>query len=284
MAREVLTIIGVGGMGAAIARRVGSGREVVLADRNPQILDAVAARMAEDGFRVARHVVDVTDASSVAELAGAAADRGPVTAVVHTAGVSPTAASVAAILRVDLMGTAHVLDAFGEVIAPNGAGVITASMAGTILGSGLAADDENLLAATPTTDLLDIAPVAELLDADHDDVGNRSLVYGIAKRGNQLRVRGAASQWGARGARINSISPGVISTGMGQAELADPATGTTVAAMIAGSPAARVGTVEDIAAIVEFLLSRAAGFITGTDVLIDGGTVASLTPRLSTSA
>jgi NAD(P)-dependent dehydrogenase (short-subunit alcohol dehydrogenase family) len=276
MIREVLVVIGAGGMGAAIARRLGSGRRLVLADCDPDALRTVAEAMVDDGLDVAAHVVDVTDLSSVTAVANAAADRGPVVAVAHTAGVSPARASVSDILRVDLLGTAHVLDVFGDVIAPHGAGVVIASMAGTILGGGLSNEDANLLAATPAEALLDVPAIRGLLNADGDTADTRSMAYGIAKRGNQLRVQAAASRWGARGARINSISPGVISTAMGRAELADPATGEMVSAMIAGSPTGRVGTVGDIAAIAEFLLSIGAGFITGTDVLADGGVVASM--------
>lgn len=285
MVREVVAVIGAGGMGATIARRVGVGRDVVLADSDPTALHAVADAMTDDGFAVEAHLVDVTDPSSVTSLAETAARRGPVTAVVHTAGVSPTGASVKAILCVDLVGTAHVLDAFGAVVGPCGAGVVIASMAGTILASALSAEDETLLTVTPAADLLGIPSVQALLDGAQDDAGQRSLAYGIAKRANQLRVRASAGRWGERGARINSISPGVIATAMGRAELADPATGQMVTAMIAGSPAQRVGTTTDIAAISEFLLSPAAGLITGTDVLADGGVVASiLTPQLTAPA
>lgn len=280
MIRDVLAVIGSGGMGAAIARRLGSGRDIVLADCDAQTLKAVTDALADDGFSVSSHVVDVTDAASVLDLASVAAGRGPVTALVHTAGVSPASASVSAILQVDLLGTAHVLDAFGDVVAAQGAGVIIASMAGTIFASSLSTDDEKLMASTPTAALLGVPVISALLDGA-DNAQHRSAAYGIAKRGNQLRVSAAASRWGARGARINSISPGVISTAMGRAELADPATGRMVAAMVAGCPSGRVGTVGDIAAIAEFMLSPSAGFITGTDVLADGGAVASmLIPQL----
>jgi NAD(P)-dependent dehydrogenase (short-subunit alcohol dehydrogenase family) len=276
MIREVLVVIGAGGMGAAIARRLGSGRRLVLADCDPDALRTVAEAMVDDGLDVVADIVDVTDPSSVTAVASAAADRGPVVAVAHTAGVSPARASVSDILRVDLLGTANVLDAFGDVIAPHGAGVVIASMAGTILGGGLRNEDANLLAATPAEALLDVPAIRALLNSDGDTADSRSMAYGTAKRGNQLRVQAAASRWGARGARINSISPGVISTAMGRAELADPATGEMVSALISSSPAGRVGTVGDVAAIAEFLLSTGAGFITGTDVLADGGVVASM--------
>jgi NAD(P)-dependent dehydrogenase (short-subunit alcohol dehydrogenase family) len=276
MIREVLAVIGAGGMGAAIARRLGSGRRVVLADCDPDGLRTLANALVDDGFEVVVHVVDVTDASAVTDMANATADCGPVVAVVHTAGVSPARASVGDILRVDLLGTAHVLDAFGDVIAPHGAGVVIASMAGTILGGGLSNEDANLLASTTADALLDVPAIRALLNSDGDTADSRRMAYGIAKRGNQLRVQAAASRWGVRGARINSISPGVISTAMGRAELADSATGEAISAMISSSPARRVGTVGDIAAIAEFLLSTGAGFITGTDVLADGGVVASM--------
>jgi NAD(P)-dependent dehydrogenase (short-subunit alcohol dehydrogenase family) len=280
MIREILVVIGTGGMGATIARRAGIGRRVVLADRDPDALQAVVETMAAEGFDVSPCVVDVTDSSSVTELAAQAFRSGPVTAVVHTAGVSPTHASVEAIVRVDLLGTAHVLDAFADVMAAYGSGVITASMAGTIFAGGLSAEYEHQLASTPASELLETPVVRALLDAG-DSPDARSTAYGIAKRGNQLRVRAAASRWGARGARVNSIGPGVISTAMGRAELADPATGDMVSGMVVSSPAGRVGTAADISAVAEFLLSNAAGFVTGTDLLVDGGVCAAmLTPQL----
>lgn len=277
MVREVLVVIGAGGMGSAIARRLGPGRHLLLADRDAATLHALADPLRDEGYVVATRELDVTARASVAGLAELAAQAGPVTGVVHTAGVSPTQASVTDIFNVDLLGTALVVEEFGRVVAPNGAGVVIASMAGTILGDGLGADTATELTHRAPEELLDIAAVADLLNADTFEPANRSLAYAIAKRGNQLRVRGAASHWGQRGARINSISPGVISTAMGRAEIADPGTGEIVAAMIAGSPAQRVGTSVDVAAVTDFLLGHGASYITGTDVLIDGGVVAAMT-------
>lgn len=276
MVDEVVVVIGAGGMGAAIARRLGPGRQFLLADRDAAAVDSVATAMRDEGYNVTPRILDVTDAASVAAIAEDAADLGAVTNVVHTAGVSPTQASVANIFRVDLLGTAHVLDSFGDVVAPRGGGVVVASMAGTIFGSVLSTEDEALLAGAPSADLLGVPVVRALIEDAADSADNRSMAYGIAKRANQLRVQATASRWGARGARLNSISPGVISTPMGRAELADPTTGAGIGAMIANSPTGRVGTVGDIAAIAEFLLSAAAGYITGTDVLADGGVVASM--------
>ena len=280
MVREVVTVIGAGGMGLAIARRMGAGRRLVLGDCDADRVNAAADLLTEDGFDVEACVVDVANAESVGIVACMSADLGAVAALVHTAGVSPADASVPAILQVDLLGTAHVLDAFGGVVAAGGAGVVIASMAGTIFSSSLSGEDENRLASTAAVELLGIPSIKSLLDGDPDDAGNRSIAYGIAKRGNQLRVRAEAARWGARGARLNSISPGVISTSMGRAELADPSAGGMITSMVEGSPVGRVGTVDDIAAVTEFLTSRAAGFITGTDVLADGGVVAAmLTPQ-----
>jgi NAD(P)-dependent dehydrogenase (short-subunit alcohol dehydrogenase family) len=194
-----------------------------------------------------------------------------VTAVVHTAGVSPVQASVDAIMRVDLLGTALMLDAFGDVIGHGGAGVFISSMAGTM--AALDPDFEVRLATTPTGQLL---ALAELSAGAISDSGT---AYAIAKRANQVRVRAASLSWGRRGARVNSISPGVISTPMGAAELDGPH-GEIMRAMIAASGTGRIGTPEDIAGAAIFLIGSDAGFITGTDLLVDGGVIASvLTPR-----
>lgn len=215
---SVLAVVGVGGMGEAIARRSGSGRTVVLADFNEATLERVAASLRGDGFDVHTNVTDVSDAAAVAALAEFAASLGPVTAVAHTAGLSPTQAPTGAILRVDLLGVAVSLEEFAKVIAPGAA-------------------------------------------------------YSIAKRGNQVRVQAASKAWGARGARINSISPGVISTPMGQEELAGES-GAGMRVMVEGSGTGRLGTPNDIANATAFLLSDEASFVTGTDLLVDGGTVA----------
>jgi NAD(P)-dependent dehydrogenase (short-subunit alcohol dehydrogenase family) len=262
-----IVITGAGGMGTAVARRSGAGSTVVLADVNEAALEAEASSLRANGFDVATQVVDVGDPASVRSLAGAAADRGAVTAVVHTAGLSPVQASVEAVLRVDLLGTALVLDAFAEVIAPGGAGVFIASMAGAM--AGLDADLEQRLATTPTADLLSLPELGP------DQLDNAGFAYAIAKRANQVRVRAAARSWGRRGARVNTISPGVISTAMGQSELDGPA-GEIMRAMVAGSATGRLGTPDDIAAAADFLLGPHASFITGVDLLVDGGVVASV--------
>ena len=265
--RGVIVVTGAGGMGSAIARRIGTGSTVVLADFNQQLLEAEARNLVQTGYDVVSPAVDVSDKDSVDALAREAADRGPVTAVVHTAGLSPVQAPVDAILRVDLLGAALMLDAFGAVVSTGGAGVFISSMAGTM--TPLPPDVEFRLATTPTDQLLDLA------DLGPDAVPDSATAYGVAKRANQVRVRAASIAWGRRGARVNSISPGIISTPMGASELEGPS-GDMMRVMIAGSGTGRIGTPEDIAGVVDFLLGRDAGFITGTDLLVDGGVVASL--------
>lgn len=264
---DVLVVIGVGGMGEAIARRLGSGRQVVLADFDEATLGRVAGALTDDGYQVHPKSVDVSRRDSVAALAEYAASLGPVTAVAHTAGLSPTQASAAAILAVDLVGVAFFLDEFAKVIAPGGAGVVIASMAGSLTTGHLPAEAETALATTPAAELLTLPLVTSLAEP--------GAAYAVSKRANQVRVQAASLAWGARGARVNSISPGVISTAMGRQELAGES-GAGMRAMIAASGTKRQGSAGDIAAATAFLLGPDATFITGTDLLVDGGVVAAV--------
>jgi NAD(P)-dependent dehydrogenase (short-subunit alcohol dehydrogenase family) len=274
--RDVAVVVGVGGMGQAVARRLGPGRCVVLADVAPDLLDRVTKTLTGEGHEVIPVVTDVSDAEAVARLASTASTRGPVRVVVHTAGVSPVQASAESIVKVDLLGVAFTLEEFAPVVAPGGAGVVIASMAG-YMGPAIAPEEEAQLALTPAREL---AALAALQPARHPDPG---LAYAYAKRANHIRVRAASVEWGRRGARVNSISPGVISTSMGQAELAG-ATGSFMRAMVAGSGTARIGTADDIAAAVEFLVGPAASFVTGTDLLVDGGVIGAMTTGQISSA
>ncbi|WP_152348970.1 SDR family oxidoreductase [Brevibacterium sp. CFH 10365] len=264
---ETAVIIGVGGMGEAIARRVGSGRDVLLADSNPAALDRIATALSDDGYSVTTQRVDVSDRDSVIELAGRAGSLGSVAHVAHTAGLSPEQADVAAVLDVDLISVANSLDEFGAVIAPGGSGVVISSMAGWLVAGRMSAEEETALALTPTAELLSLPMLRGLSDS--------GAAYGIAKRANQLRVSAASPIWGRRGGRINSISPGVISTPMGQQELSGES-GEAMRAMIDGSGTGRIGTPSDIAAAAAFLLGPETSFITGADLLVDGGVVGSV--------
>lgn len=263
----VFVVIGTGGMGLAIARRCGSGHALLLADVDEPQLARSRSTLADEGHDVTSVVVDVTDATSVRQLADTAAALGRVGALVHTAGVSPVQAPAKLVLAVDLVGAALVLEAFGDVMADGGAGVVISSMAGHLVPP-LPAEDVTALVATPANDLRALACV----EAAAVDPG---LAYAFAKAAITVRVRAAATPWGRAGARINAISPGVISTSMGQMELGGPS-GEFMRLMVDSSGTGRLGTPDDIAAAAEFLLSDRAAFITGTDLLVDGGVVAAV--------
>ena len=264
--KEVLVVVGTGGMGLSTARRVGAGRVIMLADINQIGLEAAANALSADGHQVMTQQVDVTSRASVAAAADVAASSGRVTAVVHTAGLSPQQASADAVLAVDLLGVALTLDEFGRVIEPGGAGVVIASMAAHMYPA-LDPDVQRQLAETPTDELLSLDACSAITDSRQ--------AYPFAKRANQIRVAAAASAWGLRGARINCISPGVISTAMGRLELSGES-GGLMQAMVDNAGMRRIGTPDDIAAAAEFLLGPAAGFITGVDLLVDGGVMAAI--------
>lgn len=263
----LVVVTGAGGMGLAIARRLGVGRRVLLADVSVDALEACERSLTEDGFDVTTCTVDVGDPESVENLATRARELGGFTYLVHTAGVSPVQASSAQIMRVDVAGTALLLAAFAADARPGCVAVCIASMAGTMF------DVPPDVAAAMAT-----APVAELLALPELDPSTvePGVAYGLAKRANQLRVRAEAVAWGAKGGRVVSISPGVIQTPMGREELDGPV-GDIMRDMVSGSPTARFGTPWDIAAAVAFLVSPDASFITGTDLLVDGGVIASMT-------
>ena len=266
MTASVVVVIGVGGMGEAIARRQGPGRKVILADFNEQTLESLTSRLVTDGYDVAAHRVDVGSAESVQALAQVAASAGPVTQLAHTAGLSPVQATAEAILRVDLYGVALVLDTFADVIAPNGAGVVIASMSGHMIPD-VPPDQQKELATLPADQLLALPAVQALT--------HPGLAYALAKQANRFRVRAESIKWGERGARLNSVSPGIISTPQGRLEL-ESEHGEHMRGWIDASGTHRVGTPSDIAHAVAFLLGPESSFITGTDLLVDGGVVASL--------
>jgi NAD(P)-dependent dehydrogenase (short-subunit alcohol dehydrogenase family) len=268
MTTQVVVVIGLGGMGEAIARRQGPGHKLLLADFNEEALESVASSLDSDGYDVSALRVDIGSPDQVDALAQSAASAGPVTQVVHTAGVSPTQASVAEILRVDLYGAAMVMRLFGEIIEPGGAGVVIASMASHMIGD-LPADQQQDLANAPADRLL------ELPFLQPDRVQNTGHAYSLAKYANRLRVMAESIRWGRRGARLNSISPGIIATPMGRQELGGES-GQFMQTMIDASGTGRIGTPVDIGHAVAFLVGPESSFITGTDLLVDGGVVAAV--------
>lgn len=268
MTKEVVVVIGAGGIGLAIARRQGFGKTVLLADFNEKTLSTAAQDMRNASYAVETHPVDVSSRESVQALARAAAALGNVVQVINTAGVSPNMASVDQILKVDLYGSALVFDEFENVIAPGGAALVISSMAGHMMPA-LPPEQDQALAHTPTEELLDLP----FLQAGA--VPNSLVAYMIAKRANHLRVQASAISWGERGARVNSISPGIIVTPLAQHEL-NSDIGDMYRTMVAASPAKRMAPPEEIAISAAFLLGPDAGFITGSDLLIDGGVIAAM--------
>jgi NAD(P)-dependent dehydrogenase (short-subunit alcohol dehydrogenase family) len=262
---DVVVITGAGGMGRAVARRLGSGRTLVLADSSEAQLASATDELRRDGYTVEGVRTDVSARDDVAALARAA-NIGMLRSVVHTAGVSPVDATPEQIIAVDVIGTARVLDEFEPYVQPGTVAVCIASMAGSM--TDLPRELLGRLATTPTDELHALAE----LDPASMEPGS---AYGLAKRANQVRVEAASVTWGRRGGRVVSISPGVIATEMGQAELSGPF-GAVMRSMIEMSACKRLGTADDIAATVEFLASPAASFITGTDVRVDGGVVAAI--------
>lgn len=264
---QVTVLIGAGSIGLAIARRVSAGRHVLVADLHQKNADAVAKTLEEAGFETTTAVVDVSSRASVHALAAQAQALGDVLRVVHAAGVSPSQAPPAAILHVDLLGTALVLEEFGNVIAADGSAVVIASQSGHRLGA-LTAEENRLLATTPTDELLALP----MLQADQ--VTDSLHAYQLAKRGNALRVMAEAVRWAKRGARVNTISPGIIITPLAKDELTGPR-GEGYRRMLSMSPAGRAGTPDEVANVAALLMGADGAFITGSDFLMDGGVTAS---------
>ncbi|MEN6333891.1 MAG: SDR family oxidoreductase [Phycisphaerales bacterium] len=264
--RNVVVVIGSGQIGQAIARRVGVGKHVLLADMRPDNAHAAAEVLGNAGYEVSVATVDASSREAVQALVKTATGLGDVTGLIHVAGVSPTQASPATILKVDLYGTALVLEEFGHVIARGGAGVVIASQSGHRLPP-LTVEQNKALATTPVEELLGLSFLQP------DQVTDSLHAYQIAKRGNSLRVMAEAVRWGKRGARVNTISPGIIITPLTKDELAGPR-GEGYRRMIEVSEAGRAGTPDEVGAVGALLMGSDGGFITGSDILMDGGVTA----------
>ena len=265
--QEGVVVIGAGLIGQAIARRVGIGKRVVLADRSEANANAAANVMSNAGYDVSVAVVDVSSREAVHSLVEKETERGDITGLIHAAGVSPSQASVETILHVDLYGTALVLEEFGNVIARGGSGVVISSQSGHRLPA-LTIEQNKALAVTPVESLL------KLPFLQPDQVKDSLHAYQLSKRANSLRVMAEAVRWGKRGARINTISPGIIMTPLAKDELTGPR-GEGYRRMIEGSVAKRAGTPDEVGAVGALLMGPDGGFITGSDFLMDGGVTAS---------
>jgi NAD(P)-dependent dehydrogenase (short-subunit alcohol dehydrogenase family) len=263
---NVIVVIGAGQIGQAIARRVGIGKHVVLADRSQANASAAAEVMVNAVYEVSVATVDVTSRETVLALVGTATAIGDIDGLIHAAGVSPSQASVETILQVDLYGAAVVIEEFGKVMARGGSGVVISSQSGHRLPA-LTTEQNKALATTPTEELLSL-PFLQ-----REQVKDSLHAYQLSKRGNSLRVMAEAVRWGQRGARINTISPGIVMTPLAKDELAGPR-GAGYRRMIERSVAKRAGTPDEVGAVGALLMGPDGGFITGSDFLMDGGVTA----------
>lgn len=265
--KDVIILTGAGQLGMAIARRIGSGKKIVIGDKSIENANTISKTMNEAGFDTVPVAMDLASRESIRELIALAQNYGEISGLINAAGLSPSQASAEAILKVDLYGTAVLLEEVGKVIKPGGTGVTISSQSGHRMAALSAVVDEQL-ATTPTDELLalEVLQPANIKDTLH--------AYQMAKRCNVKRVMAQAITWGARGARINSISPGIVVTPLALDEFNGPR-GDFYKNMFAQCPAGRPGTADEIANVAELLMSEKGAFITGADILIDGGATAS---------
>ena len=266
--KEVVALLGAGSMGMAIAERVAQNRTVLLGDISEKALETAREKLEYSGYSVETMRVDASDKDSIYAFASRAKELGPVKYYIHTAGASPNQTNPQHMIKLDLIGSAYALDAFGEVMAKDGAGILISSQTGYMLPQPLTNEEEYALTMTPA-DELELLPMLQ-----PNVIVNSGIAYIMSKRANQLRVRKAAIDWGKRGARINTISPGVVVTPLAYDEFR--AAGEGYQKMIEASAMHRVGNPAEIANAAQFLLSDQASFITGTDLLVDGGTIAAI--------
>ncbi len=265
--KPVIALLGSGAMGTAIVRRIAANKTILLGDISEKNLEKTARDLMYSGYDVHTQIVNALDPASVEAFAQKAASLGRVMYFIDTAGASPNQTSPEHIVALDLVATSYAIDIFGKVIERGGAGLVVSSQTDHMMN--FTPEVEAQLAMTPTDEL------AELDFVKKDAVANPGIAYIASKRANHLRVRtAAATTWGDRGARINTISPGIIVTPLAYDEF--KAAGEGYQKMIDASPMKRVGTIDEIASAGAFLLSDEAAFITGTDLLIDGGVIAAM--------
>lgn len=265
--KEVMILAGAGQIGMAIARRMGYGKKIVIGDKKLENAKAIEKVMTDTGFDVLAMEMDISSRESIKELIAKAQKYGEITMLINAAGVSPSQASVETILRVDLYGTAVLLEEVGKVIKAGGVGVTISSQSGHRMPALTPKEDEQL-AITPTEELLNLSILRP------ENIKDTLHAYQIAKRCNEKRVMAEAVKWGEKGARINSISPGIVVTPLAIDEFHGPR-GDFYKNMFAKCPAGRPGTADEIANVAELLMSDKGAFITGSDFLIDGGATAS---------
>ncbi|WP_182103237.1 SDR family oxidoreductase [Niallia taxi] len=265
--KEVVLWTGAGQIGMAIARRIGYGKKIIVGDKNLDNAEAITKIMTEAGFDVVPVETDISSRESILNLIGEGQRFGEVTALINAAGVSPSQASIETILKVDLYGTAVLLEEVGHVIASGGVGITISSQSGHRMPQ-LGNEVDEQLATTPTEELLSL----EVLRPEN--IKDTLHAYQMAKRCNVKRVMFESIRWGEKDARINSISPGIIVTPLALDEFIGPR-GEFYKNMFAKSPAGRPGTADEVANLAELLMVSKGAFITGSDFLIDGGATAS---------
>lgn len=264
---DVVVLTGAGQIGMAIARRMSYGKKMIVADKQKKNAKLIAKTLIEAGFDAEATIVDISSRTSIQALLAKAQKYGEISTLINAAGVSPSQASIETILKIDLYGTAVLLEEVGKVIKPNGVGVTISSQSGYRMPA-LTTEEDYFLATTPTEELL------SLTFLQPKNLENSLHAYQMAKRGNVKRVMSEAVKWGENGARINSISPGIIVTPLALDEF-NGERGDFYKNMFAKSPAGRPGTADEVANVAELLMSQQGAFITGSDILIDGGATAS---------
>ncbi|QPJ84908.1 SDR family oxidoreductase [Sarcina sp. JB2] len=265
--KDVMILVGAGQIGMAIARRVGYGKKIVIGDKKIENANDIAKIMNDAGYDVYAMEMDLSSRESILNIIAKAKEYGDITMLVNAAGVSPSQASIETILKVDLYGTAVLLEEVGKVIAKGGVGVTISSQSGWRIPQ-LTQEEDFLLATTPTEDLLNL----EILN--EKNIKDTLHAYQMAKRCNEKRVMAEAVKWGERGARINDIAPGIIVTPLAIDEFNGPR-GDFYKNMFAKCPAGRPGTADEVANVAELLMSDKGAFITGSTFLIDGGATSS---------
>ena len=267
MKQQVMLWAGAGQIGMAIARRMGYGKKILVGDKNLENAQSIAKIMNDVGYDVTPVEMDLSSRASIQKMIAQAQRMGEITMMVNAAGVSPSQAPIQAILKVDIYGTAVLLEEVGKVIAPGGVGVTISSQSGHRMPA-LTPEEDERLACTPAEHLLEL-PLLQ-----PENIRDTLHAYQLAKRCNEKRVMAESVKWGERGARINSISPGIIVTPLAIDEFKGPR-GDFYKNMFAKCPAGRPGTANEVANVAELLMGDKGAFITGADFLIDGGATAS---------
>ena len=265
--KDVMIVTGAGQISMAIARRIGYGKKIIMGDKRIENAKTIAEVMNNAGFDVVPFEMDLSSRESIFNMIDEAKKYGPITMLVNGAGVSPSQASIEAILNVDLYGTAVLLEEVGKVIEPGGVGVTISSQSGFRMKQLTPKEDEQL-ACTPTEELLNL----DLLKVEN--IQDTFQAYQLAKRCNEKRVMAQSVKWGEKGARINAIAPGIVVTPLAIDEFNGPR-GDFYKNMFASCPAGRPATADEIANVAELLMSDKGAFITGSTFLIDGGATAS---------